>query len=90
MDHLAKYKKQLRESKDPRERICSRLLKFSQDEQILRRRTFEQDMELIRTQINENIPLVDPSDQNNKSPKKTGKKGAKGRAKNDQLLDENL
>ena len=78
MEHVIKYKKQLRESKDPRERICSRLLKYSQDEQLLRRRTFADDVKLIRAQIDENIPLVDPSEQNNKSPKKSAKKGAKG------------
>ena len=35
-------------------------------------------MKLIRAQIDENLPIVDPSEQNNKSPKKSAKKRAKG------------
>ena len=60
VQNLKKFKQQVNASKDPKERICSRLLKMYTDNFVLNQRTYEQDIEIIKTQIDGCLPLIDP------------------------------
>ena len=61
LNNLKVFKKQLQDSKDPRQRVCSRLLQHFSDNHVLNVRTPEQDMKIIKAQIDEHLPLLDPT-----------------------------
>lgn len=69
IENMAKFKKQLAASKDARQRACSKILKYYSDDFVMNQRTLEQESELIKTQIDGCLPLVDPSRENFKKEK---------------------
>ena len=58
--NLKKFQQQIKDSRNPKERICSRLLKIYTDDFVLNQRSYEQDQEIIKKQIDYFLPLVDP------------------------------
>lgn len=70
IDNVNKFNRQLAETKDARKRVYSRLLKVYSDDFVLKQRTYAQDLEIIKTQIDTCLPLIDPSKEQTKSGKK--------------------
>lgn len=58
---LAKFEKQIAETKDRRARVYSRLLKVYSDDFVLNQRTYEKDLEIIKAEIEKCLPLDDPN-----------------------------
>ena len=57
MADLRKFRLKVEESPDPRQRVCSRLLKVYSDVRALNERTFEEDMETVQAKIDATLPL---------------------------------
>ncbi len=83
VDNVKKFEKRLKECKDPRQKICSRLLKIYSDEYMLKQRNYEKDIELIKIQIDSFLPLVHPSKEDI-APKKDKAKSKKSNLKDTQ------
>lgn len=83
VENVRKFEQRLKECKDPRQRICSRLLKIYSDEYMLKQRNYEKDIELIKIQIDSFLPLVDPSKEDD-APKKDKAKHKKSNMKDAQ------
>lgn len=74
LENVKKFKAQLKESKDPKQRVYSRLLKDYLDAFIFQR-SEEKERELYIGQIDACLPIVDPNSKLEK--KKSASKGKK-------------
>lgn len=80
MADIRKFRQKVEESADPRQRVCSRLLKVYSDVRALSERTFEEDMETVQAKIDATLPLGEAKKDigaNKKAQIKNKKKGNK-------------
>ena len=67
---MGKFNREIKECSDPKIRIYSRTLKFFTDYYLLNSRPQEQDEEIIKAQIDQYLPLIDPSKEKKSTKKK--------------------
>ena len=77
MDNLKKFQQLITDCKEPKKRICSRLLKLYADD-FVNHRDYEKDQEIFKGYIDQSLPMEDPKRAASKLQKqKTLKKGEK-------------
>ena len=78
VENLRKFNRHIKTTPDARMRVCSRILKAYTDDFVLNHRTYEHDIDIIKAQIDQCLPLIDPMKEaaEKKAQAKQKKKGA--------------